>query len=106
MHTNTDKLKRSIFKVALGLALFPALGQSTFAEEVRVNSYIENATYLRKDVGLSKFRNTLQIEAEKTYKTSGIFSNVSLSGTFRLSYDGVYDLNDEDFGKKLEELFL
>lgn len=100
MHTNTDKLKRSIFKVALGLALFPALGQSTFAEEVRVNSYIENATYLRKDVGLSKFRNTLQIEAEKTYKTSGIFSNVSLSGTFRLSYDGVYDLNDEDFGKK------
>lgn len=100
MHTNTDKLKRSIFKVALGLALFPAMGHSTFAEEVRVNSYIENATYLRKDVGLSKFRNTLQIEAEKTYKTSGIFSNVSLSGTFRLSYDGVYDINDEDFGKK------
>lgn len=100
MHTNTDKIKRSIFKMALSLALFSALGQSTFAEEVRVNSYIENATYLRKDVGLSKFRNTLQIEAEKNYKTSGIFSNVSLSGTFRLSYDGVYDLNDKDFGKK------
>ena len=41
-----------------------------------------------------------RIEAEKTFKSSGSFSNISLSGTFRLSYDGVYDLNDEDFGKK------
>tara|TARA_Y100001973_G_C5209016_1_gene343892 strand:- start:21 stop:779 length:759 start_codon:yes stop_codon:yes gene_type:complete len=89
-----------MLKVAVGFALLPTFQQSAFAEEVRVNAFIENATYLRKDVGLSKFRNTLQIEAEKTYKSSGAFSNISLSGTFRLSYDGVYDLNDEDFGEK------
>ena len=100
MRKNTQKIKCTTLKVALGFALLPAFGQSTFAEEVRVNTYIENATFLRKDVGLSKFRNTLQIEAEKSFKSSGSFSNVSLSGTFRLTYDGVYDLNDEDFGEK------
>lgn len=100
MLKNTQLKSCTMLKVALGFALLPTFQQSAFAEEVRVNSFIENATYLRKDVGLSKFRNTLQIEAEKTYKSSGSFSNISLSGTFRLSYDGVYDLNDEDFGKK------
>ena len=71
MLKNTQLKRCTMLKVALGFALLPTFQQSAFAEEVRVNSFIENATYLRKDVGLSKFRNTLQIEAEKTYKSSG-----------------------------------
>ena len=100
MPKNTQNIKCTMLKVALGFALLPVFQQSSFAEDVRVNTYIENATFFRKDVGLSKFRNTLQIEAAKSFKSSGSFSNVSLSGTFRLTYDGVYDLNDEDFGEK------
>lgn len=65
-----------------------------------VNGFIENATYHRKDVGLSKFRNTIQIEASKQIGEAGIFSNVSLNGTFRGTYDAVYDLNDDEYGNR------
>jgi hypothetical protein len=39
------------------------------------------------------------MEAHKEYGQSGIFSNFSVSGVFRASYDGVYDLNDDEFGE-------
>ena len=99
MRKNTHNKKYTMLKVALGFALLPTFGQASFAKEAIVNGYVENATYIRDGVGLSKFRNTVQIEAEKPFKSKGSFSNMSINGTFRLTYDGVYDLNDEDFGK-------
>lgn len=65
---------------------------------LEVRGFLENATYTRDDVGLSKARLTGQMEFAKTLGDRGIFSNVEINGTFRGTYDGVYDLNDEDFG--------
>jgi hypothetical protein len=64
-----------------------------------VRGFVDNATYLRKDVGLSKQRVQGQLEFDKIFKPRGIFSELSITGTFRASYDAVYDMNDGDFGK-------
>lgn len=82
---------------ATGLAL-ASLSNTAAAEDARVDGFVENATYAREGVGLSKFRNTIQLEGEKRYGNVGIFSNVSVNGTLRGSYDGVYDLNDDEYG--------
>ncbi|MCU7809715.1 MAG: DUF1302 domain-containing protein [Candidatus Thiodiazotropha sp. (ex Notomyrtea botanica)] len=67
---------------------------------LQLNGFVENATYTRRHVGLSKMRNTAQIEGSKDYGAQGPFSNVSFVGTFRATYDAVYDLNDDQFGNK------
>ena len=67
---------------------------------LQINGYAENATYTRRDVGLSKMRNTVQIEGSKDYGEQGAFSNVTFVGTFRATYDAVYDLNDDQYGDK------
>ena len=64
----------------------------------KISGFVENATYFRDDVGLSKFRNTLQLESTKTLGNIGAFSEVSINGTFRATYDGVYDLNSDEYG--------
>ncbi|MCL1486827.1 MAG: hypothetical protein MH186_02155 [Marinobacter sp.] len=80
------------------LALLP-MTNAAAAEDTRVNGYVENATYGREGVGLSKFRNTLQMEMEKKAGDVGVFNNVSFNATLRGSYDGVYDLNDDEYGR-------
>ena len=62
---------------ATGLAL-ASLSNTAAAEDARVDGFVENATYAREGVGLSKFRNTIQLEGEKRYGNVGIFSNVSV----------------------------
>ncbi len=63
--------------------------------------YYENDTRFRGDdatgnnVGLSKFRNTLQVEADRRLGSSGW----EFHGVFRGTYDGVYDLNKSEYGK-------
>ncbi|MDD2736842.1 MAG: hypothetical protein PHF56_23150 [Desulfuromonadaceae bacterium] len=59
----------------------------------KTSGYIENATFFRDRLGLSKFRNTAQLELEKRIDTS-----LFINGVFRATYDGVYDLNDSKFG--------
>jgi hypothetical protein len=65
-----------------------------------VDVYYENDTRFRgKDetgtrVGLSKFRNTLQVEADK--KLGG---SLGFHGILRGTYDGVYDMNSSQYGK-------
>jgi hypothetical protein len=62
--------------------------------------YYENDTRFRgKDatgdrVGLSKFRNTLKVEHKRDLGNGWAFK-----GIFRGTYDGVYDLNDTEYGK-------
>lgn len=78
----------------------PASAFTSSDGSLDVSGFIENATYVRRGVGLSKFRNTAQVEISKKYDDAGIFSNLSFNATLRGSYDGVYDLNDKDFGDK------
>ena len=70
-----------------------------FAAESEVSGFLENATYIRDGVGLSKFRNTGQLEVYKPIEDSGNWSKTSINGVFRATYDGVYDLNDDEFGE-------
>ena len=82
----------------LVLVLLPA--PSAHAQETEVRGFVENATYVRSHgVGLTKSRTTLQVELSRAWQDQGIFSELSVNGTFRGSYDAVYDLNDDTFGK-------
>ncbi len=77
-----------------------ALAYSSEDGSLQINGFVENATYARRDVGLSKMRNTMQIEGSKDYGQRGAFSNVTFVGTFRATYDAVYDLNKDQFGSE------
>ncbi|WP_431474515.1 DUF1302 family protein [Marinobacter sp. KM021] len=100
MQIKTRGLRFWCYTLAGGasLALLP-MTTTVAAEDTRFNGYVENATYGREGVGLSKFRNTLQLEAQKRAGDMGIFSNVRFNAILRGSYDGVYDLNDDEYGR-------
>jgi hypothetical protein len=106
----SKKIKIPLKKLAAGVAI-GMIGLSggyiapTMASETEVSGFVENATYYRDGVGLSKFRNTAQLEFRKLLTSDG-WSNVSISGTLRGTYDGVYDLNDDEFGKDASEAYL
>ncbi|MBB1163210.1 DUF1302 family protein [Piscinibacter sp. SJAQ100] len=67
----------------------------------KVDIYYENDTRYRgqdatgSTVGLSKFRNTLQVEADKKLADGWAFRSI-----LRGSFDGVYRLNSDQFGRK------
>lgn len=67
---------------------------------LEVNGFVDNTTHQRvgKRAGLSKMRNRGQLELSKYFKPTGIFSELSLHGTIRMTYDAVYDLNSDDWG--------
>ena len=74
--------------------------QPTSAADAEYRGFIENVTFVRDHgIGLSKARTTLQFEFSKTFKPTGLFSEFSIHGTLRGSYDAVYDLNDDEYGK-------
>ena len=79
-----------------GLAgLQPALAQDS---EWEIAGFMENVTHVRDDVGISKFRNTAQLELFRQFDTDG-FSSFSVNAILRGTYDGVYDLNSDEFGE-------
>lgn len=61
--------------------------------------FVENATFYRDEVGISKFRNTAQYEFSKDFGKKFGLNNFRVSGTLRATYDGVYDLNKSEYGK-------
>ncbi|MDO8340480.1 MAG: DUF1302 domain-containing protein, partial [Candidatus Woesebacteria bacterium] len=69
----------------------PDMGSSG-GQDWRVDTFYENDTRHRKDTGLSKFRNTLQVEADKDFGGNATFSSIKLRTKFRGTYDGVYKL--------------
>ncbi|MEY3875086.1 MAG: hypothetical protein RIR50_257, partial [Pseudomonadota bacterium] len=71
----------------------PDLGV-TSGDPWSVENYYENHTAKRESVGLSKFRNTFQSEMSKNLNDGWRFR-----GILRGTYDGVYDLNDSEYGK-------
>ena len=82
---------------ATGVTLMP-LASALAEEETRYTGYYENATHVRDSAGLSKFRNTLQLNADRVLEDRGAFRNIKFHGTFRGTYDGVYDLNSSEYG--------
>ena len=82
---------------ATGVTLMP-LASALAEEETRYTGYYENATHVRDSAGLSKFRNTLQLNADRVLEDRGVFRNIKFHGTFRGTYDGVYDLNSSEYG--------
>ncbi len=96
---STSQLTARLFILA---CLVPMLlfAPSAFSEDTEFRGFVENATFVRQHgVGLTKSRTTLQLELSRAFNPTGLFSEVSVSGTFRGSYDAVYDLNDDTFGK-------
>ncbi|MCY1339823.1 hypothetical protein D9M69_257220 [compost metagenome] len=82
-----------------GIAL-ACLPPASADEETKITGFYENATYFRDSAGLSKFRNTVQVNADRQFGTLGNlnFNNTKFHGTFRATYDGVYDLNSSEYG--------
>lgn len=66
--------------------------------EVDTAGFVENVTFYRESRGISKFRNTGQFEFSKAFENSNV--GLTLNGTLRATYDGVYDINDEEWGDK------
>ena len=96
-------LRTTLLPLSTALAVNLTLSTSAFAYTsedgtAEVNGFIENASYYRDGRGMSKIRNTLQLEGSKNFGSVGKFSNISFYGTFRGTYDAVYDINDDEFG--------
>lgn len=90
---------KPVILIGLGLFFLSCFwGTQTFAEKTQWAGYIDSATYYREEVGLSKARIAAQLEAHKPLGNVGIFKKVSLNAIFRVSYDGVYELNDDEYG--------
>lgn len=85
---------------ACAALLVSATGQVSHADETEWSGFVEQVTHYRKDSGLAKFRTLGQLEGLKFIGNVGPFSNVSINGVLRASYDGVFKLNDDEFGSK------
>ncbi len=67
-------------------------------QTLEVHGFIDNTTHQRADYGLSKQRFRGQLEFGKQLPNMGAFTGISLNGTLRATYDGIYDWNSNDFG--------
>ena len=73
---------------------------NAIADDVEVLGFVENATFVRgHSVGVTKSRNTFQYEIAKAWQPTGFFSELSLNATFRGTYDAVYNINSDEFGR-------
>jgi hypothetical protein len=66
---------------------------------LELRGFVDNVTTARRDVDLTRQRTQAQLEFFKTMQPRGIFSELSLGGTLRASYEAVYDLNDDEYGR-------
>ena len=98
------KKVRGFCSAVLGALSFAALTAMSAASADSggwiVHGYYENDTHYRSadaagdTVGLSKFRNTVQMTMKKR-----LFDGWSFGGTLRGTYDGVYQFNSSEFGR-------
>ena len=65
-----------------------------------LHGFVDNTYHNRDDYGITKERIRGQLEWSKIFKPTGLFSELSFHGTLRATYDGVYDLNDDEFGDR------
>ena len=67
---------------------------------LELHGFLDNTYHNRNDYGITKERVRGQIEWSKVFKPTGLFSEISFHGTLRATYDGVYDLNDDEYGDR------
>lgn len=93
------KIKGSVFALTvLAGGVVAGAAPSTFADDTDWSGFLETAQHYRDEVGLSKSRWLGQLEGLKFVGDVGLFSNVSINGVVRASYDFVYDFNDDEYG--------
>jgi hypothetical protein len=83
---------------AVSVGLVATIPQAYSAKKTEWSGFAEQVMHHRKNIGISKSRTGFQLEGLKFIGDAGIFSNVSINGAVRVSYDSVYDLNDDEFG--------
>jgi len=102
---NNNKWRKALQPKVLALAVVAVTSASAIAQTLpdmgitsgdpwNAELYYENHTAKREGAGLAKFRNTLQSEMSKNLSDGWRFR-----GILRATYDGVYDLNDKEYGK-------
>ncbi|MBS1188306.1 MAG: hypothetical protein H6R10_98 [Rhodocyclaceae bacterium] len=77
---------------AMAASSLPGLGEDD--SPWNVHTTYENHTVHRENAGLAKFRNTLQAEFDKR-----LGNDWTLQGTLRGTWDGVYRMNSDEYGK-------
>ncbi|MCB1678889.1 MAG: DUF1302 domain-containing protein [Halioglobus sp.] len=82
----------------LALALCAGAPQ-VLASDMDVAGFVENATYYRESRGISKSRNTAQVEFGKDISGAFKTSRMTFNATLRATYDAVYELNDGEWGE-------
>ncbi len=93
------KMNRSVFALTAALGGVAAgVVPASYADETEWSGFVETAQHYRDNIGLSKSRWLGQLEGLKFIGDVGPFSNVSVNGVVRVSYDMVYDLNDDEYG--------
>ena len=65
----------------------PDPGGTVGEDAWKVDVFYELDTHQREHVGLSKFRNTIQVEADKNLGGNGTFSSIKFRSKLRGSYD-------------------
>lgn len=85
---------------ALGLAAGSAPAWTSTDGTLNVSGYVDNVTYQRNRVGLTKSRFTGVAEITKDFGAVGVFSGgLKFNTTLRGSYDAAYDWNSDDYGE-------
>ena len=84
---------------ALAIAPLTASAWTSRDGTLELHGFLDNTYHHRDSYGITKERVRGQIEWSKIFKPTGLFSEISFHGTLRATYDGVYDLNDDTFGK-------
>ena len=96
------QIKSSMKRLAVGLTVAGIAGtaavETAFSRDIEWSGFAEEVVHHRKDIGISKARSGFQLEGLKFVGDVGPFSNVSVNGIMRISYDAVYDLNDDEYG--------
>ena len=64
------------------------------------HGFVDYTQHMREDYGMVKNRIRTQLEVNKAFGNVGMFTNVSLNGILRITHDGVYEWNDDDFGEE------
>ena len=101
---NISRLNLTLLSGAIACALVISSGQVSAWNSkdgtLVLHGFIDNTYHNRDDYGITKERVRGQIEWSKVFKPTGLFSELSFHGTLRATYDGVYDLNDDEYGDR------
>ena len=101
---NIRRLNLTLLSGVIACALVISPGQVSAWNSkdgtLELHGFLDNTYHNRDDYGITKERVRGQIEWSKVFKPTGLFSEISFHGTLRATYDGVYDLNDDEYGDR------